>query len=132
LSDRVEDELAIRRVLAAYCHRIDDGDLGAVADLFTTDGCFAFGRQEASGRAALVAWFEENHPPERRGKHMSVNPVIEIDADAATVESDFAFVRWIDGALTTEAVGRYRDTFARIDGRWRIERRDVAMMKPPR
>src|SRR5688572_3186831 len=49
LPDEVAAELAIRRVLAAYCHRCDDGDLDGVVDLFAADGVFASGAAVARG-----------------------------------------------------------------------------------
>ena len=127
----VDDELGIRRTLAAYCHLIDDGDFHRLVQEFTPDGTFAFGPKVATGRDALVAWFDENHPPHRRGKHVTVNTVVDVDGDRASARSDFVFLRHIDGALTIEAAGRYRDRLVRIDGRWMIVRRDAELMAPP-
>jgi 3-phenylpropionate/cinnamic acid dioxygenase small subunit len=131
MSTRVDDELAIRRTLAAYCVLVDDGDFAAVAELFAPDGSFAYRGEVATGRDAIVHWFDENHPPERRGKHVCVNPLIDVDGGRATVVSDFLFLRFIDGTLTTKFVGRYRDAFVRVDGEWRIERRDIALLEAP-
>ena len=127
----VEDELALQRLLAEYCHRIDRGDFTALAELFTVDGSFAWGDDVPTGRADLATWFEGRQPPHRRGKHVSVNPVVDIDGDRADVVSDYLFVRWIKGALTIETAGRYVDRCARVDGRWLIERRDAEMLMPP-
>jgi len=131
MNPAVEDELGIRRTLAAYCVLVDDGDFAAVAELFAPDGSFAYRGEVASGRDAVLRWFEENHPPEQRGKHVCVNPLIDIDGTRAKVVSDFVFLRFIDGTLTTKFVGRYVDAFVRVDGHWRIERRDIAVLQPP-
>jgi hypothetical protein len=127
----IEDELALQRLLAEYCHRIDDADFIALADLFTVDGSFAWGDEVASGGPELAIWFEGRQPLHRRGKHVSVNPVIDVDGDRARVVSDYLFVRWIKGALTIETTGRYVDRCVKIDGRWLIQRRDAEMLLPP-
>ena len=124
----VEDELALQRLLAEYCHRIDRGDFAALAELFTVDGSFAWGDDVATGRAELATWFEGRQPPHRRGKHVSVNPVVDVDGDRADVVSDYLFVRWIKGALDD----RDRRSLRRPvrQGRWSLahrapRRRDV-------
>jgi uncharacterized protein (TIGR02246 family) len=121
----VADELAIRRTLAAYCQLCDDGDFAGLADQFAPDGAFVIGGTVAAGRAAVVAWFEANHPPKRRGKHLTMNTIVDVIGDSGTVESDFVHLRVIDGVITPEVAGRYLDTFLRLDGRWLIARRDA-------
>ncbi len=129
----VEDQLAVQRVLAEYCHRMDAGDFEAVVELFTPDGTFSFGRRSATGRDALVAWFGENHPPEQRGLHATTDLVVDLDDDGrARAVSSYLFVRWIDGALVTETAGRYHDVLVRGDGGWLIEHREARMLRPPR
>jgi hypothetical protein len=124
-----EDERGVLRTIAEYCRLLDDGDLVRLAGLFTPDGTFAFGRTSATGRDALVQWFEQNHPPPRRGKHITANSIVDGDDERATAVSDFLFVRRIDGNLTIEAAGRYVDVFVRSNGRWLIERRDAQLMR---
>ncbi len=127
----VEDELRLHRLLAEYCQRIDDADFAAVAALFTGDGSFTFGAETATGRATLAEWFAANQPPHRRGKHLSANPIIDIEGDRADVSSDYAFVRFIRGVLTTEVVGRYVDHCVRVDGTWLIATRVCEVLTPP-
>ncbi len=60
--------------------------------------------------------------------HMITNVLIELDGDAATVESyHIALVRRDEGDGETHAFigGRYLDRFACRDGRWAIAHRDV-------
>lgn len=120
-----EDVLAIDGALAAYCQLCDDGDFQRLAEQFTPGGTFSFGDDVASGRAAIVEWFTANHPPRRRGKHVTMNAIVEVLDNRAHVVSDFVHLRVIDGAITPVIAGRYRDAFVRIDGRWFIERRDA-------
>jgi hypothetical protein len=127
------DELAIKRLLAEYCHRVDDGRLDELAQLFTIDGEFVFGSLSARGRGEVTGWFERFHPPAERGKHLTTNVVVELDAadgDRASARSDFAFLGFRDGQLTPTLAGRYDDELQRVDGRWLIGRRDASQLRP--
>jgi 3-phenylpropionate/cinnamic acid dioxygenase small subunit len=127
----VADELAIRRTLAACCQHLDDGDFSAVAEQFTPDGSISFGdRGGASGRAGIEAWYAERNPPERRGRHLTVNTIVDLDGDRATAWSDFTFLGFVDGDLRPLFAGRYHDEFARAEGRWLIARRVAVLLAP--
>ncbi len=126
--DVVGHELAIRRVLASYCLRLDDGQFGALAELFTPDGSFSYGGTAVSGPAAIEAWFTTNQPPARRGKHLTLNSLIDVDDDHATVTSDYIWVRSVNGVISLGLAGRYQDTLVRTDGRWLIARRAAEPM----
>lgn len=125
------DEAAVRRVLAEYCHRVDDGRLDDLVALFTEDAEFRFSRYEASGRDGLRAWFAENHPPDARGKHLTFNTNVDFDADGARAVSDFVFLGFVDGRLAPILAGRYEDELRRVDGRWLIRRRSARALRPP-
>jgi hypothetical protein len=92
----LHDELAIRRTLAIYCHHCDDGDFAQLVDQFTPDGSFSYLGEVVTGHEHLRAWFESKQPPERRGKHLTTNTVIDIDRDRAHAMSDFVFLRLLE------------------------------------
>ena len=119
------DELAIRRTLAAYCHHLDDGDFSGLAHRFTEDGSYTYGPAHASGRATLESWFEEMNPPERRGKHLTMNVIVDVEGDRAVAYSDYLFVRMVDGAPMPVFSGRYRDELVRAGSGWLIRSRVV-------
>jgi hypothetical protein len=125
----LSDELAIRRVLASYCHRIDGADFAGVAQLFSADGSFRFFRSEPTGHEALAAYFAEMQPPHRRGRHIAAEPVVDVDGDRASARSSFLFVRWVDGSLAIEVAGDYVDELVRDGSGWRIRRRDVEVLR---
>jgi ketosteroid isomerase-like protein len=129
VTNAIDDELTILRTLASYCQRCDDGDFPALVDLFAPDGTFTYRGHSPSGRAALERWFAEHYPPNRRGKHLTMDSVIDITGDRATAVSDFMLLGVTDGAISVEAAGRYRDAFVRSGDRWLIERRDVELMQ---
>lgn len=119
------DELAIRRTLAAYCHHLDDGDFSSLAHPFTEHGSFTYGPAHASGRARLESWFAGMNPPERRGKHLTMNVIVDVEGDRAVAYSDYLFVRIVDGTLTPLFSGRYHDDLLRAEGGWLIRWRVV-------
>jgi hypothetical protein len=126
--DALVDDLAIRRVLASYCQLLDDGKFDALSELFTPDGSFSYAGAAVSGRAAIEEWFTSSQPPERRGKHLTLNVLIDVDGDHdhdhATVTSDYLWVRSVGGDISLGLAGRYQDTLVRTDeGCWLIARR---------
>jgi hypothetical protein len=126
----LHDELAIRRTLSIYCHHCDDGDFAELVDQFTPDGSFSYLGEVVTGHQHLRAWFESKQPPERRGKHLTTNTVIDIDRDRAHAMSDFVFLRLLEGSTNPviAIAGRYRDELHCIGGRWLIDRREVEVM----
>jgi 3-phenylpropionate/cinnamic acid dioxygenase small subunit len=88
-------------------------------------------RNGATGRAEIEAWFAESYTPERRGRHMTVNTIIDLDGDRATVRSDFAFLGFHKGDLRPLYAGRYHDDFVRDEGRWLIRQRIAVFLPPP-
>ncbi len=125
-------EGAIRRVLAEYCHRVDDGRLDELVELFTLDGTFVFGKLVAHGRGGVKAWFEQNHTPEVRGKHLTTNTVVDVDGWRAAAVSDFVFLAFQDRRLVPLLTGRYHDEFRSVDGRWLIHTREAIQLRAPR
>ena len=88
------DGVAVERVLGTYCHRVDDADFDGAGALFTANGTFAFGGEVAAGPDGVARWLRSMQPPERRGKHITANVVVDVDGDAASALSDFMFVRF--------------------------------------
>ena len=124
---RVADELAIRRLLAVYCHYCDDGRFSELTNLFTPEASFVHGTTTATGHTALRAFFEERQgQPEQRGRHLTANTVLDIHAAGARALSDFVYLKSVEGIVTIARAGRYRDDFVRTpDGQWRFARREV-------
>jgi hypothetical protein len=122
--------LHIQRALASYCQLCDDAEFSLLARVFAPEGVFVFAGQEVVGRDALGAWFERAQPPKRRGKHLTSNAIVDVEAggDKASAVSDFVFVQVVDGAVKPQMAGRYRDWFVCLNGDWLIERREVEVM----
>ncbi|MBL7491163.1 nuclear transport factor 2 family protein [Frankia sp. AgB1.9] len=127
------DQFAIHMTLARYCHRCDDADFEGLVALFTADAVFTYGNRSAHGSAELLAFFRDTQSrPQQRGKHLTVNEVYEPDGDRddrVLAASDFVFLRFASGRLVPAIAGRYHDQFVRVDGEWRIARREVLTLE---
>jgi uncharacterized protein (TIGR02246 family) len=141
------DKLAIREVIEQYMRWNDDGDFASIVELFTEDATFQFFGRVLVGRAAISEFFAGVFPAppthwtdggslfvQPRSVHISSNPIIAVDGDAATAETDFQVAqRDADGRAKVTLVGRYRDRFRRdaAAGGWLIEcRTGVSVARP--
>ena len=122
----------IENLLYAYAERFDVGDLAGVAELF------AHGRIQAApdivfeGSDAVRAMYDGatrlNEDGSPRTRHVTTNVVIEVDEPAGTASSRSSytvFQQTDELPLQAIIVGRYRDTFHRVDGRWCFDTREM-------
>ena len=126
----MHDELAIHRVLSRYCHTIDDGAFDDFAELWADDAEFVLRGTVTRGRAAIRDAIEAMQPPERRGRHLTMNRAIDVDGDAAHAVSDFLFFGRdpgapAEGTADLHYLGRYHDDFVRTDAGWQFRRRAI-------
>ncbi len=120
---------AITKLIYTYAERIDAGDFGGVAEVFA-DATLTFeGFGDAvAGREAIEALYtrttrryEDGTP---RTKHVMTNVMVDVadDGDTASSRSYFTVLQAVPGELVLQPViaGRYRHTYTRADGRWRV------------
>ncbi len=120
---------AITKLIYTYAERIDAGDFAGVAEVFA-DATLTFeGFGDAvEGREAIEALYtrttrryEDGTP---RTKHVMTNVMVDVadDGETASSRSYFTVLQAVPGALALQPViaGRYRHTYAQVDGRWRI------------
>ena len=130
----IPDATAVTNLLYRYGELMDLGDFDGVADLLadvviTIDGAPG----EIKGRPAILAmyvdWtrrYDDDGTPHSR--HLISNPIVDVDADAgtATIRSSYTVFQQVeDFPLQPIIIGRYHDTFERIDGAWRFARRHL-------
>lgn len=130
---RFDDERAIVAALYRYGDALDHGDRDEFIDCFTADAEYVVRmRIDASndfgyeGHEQLRGYFDSHtHTPAAFHKHVTVNPLITVDGDAADAQSYFLRVDSLAaGPAVVLAAGRYIDRFERgVDGRWRIRSR---------
>jgi ketosteroid isomerase-like protein len=136
---KVEDQLAIQRVLVEYSARIDARDYAGYAALFAREGTWQNGSTVRKGRAEieglLVGLFGTPAPGyvNRSDYHLVSNPQVDVEGDRAHVRSRHLLImRGADGSPIPELAGLYEDDFIRQDGQWKILRRvDNPIMPTP-
>ena len=126
----------IRNLLGRYCALMDAGDFAGLAALFA-DATLAdeHGRAFATGSAEVLARWEAqtvlHDAGSPRTRHVTANPVIEVDEATGTATCTSAYVVFQgtdEFALQPIVSGRYADTFACDgDGRWRFTQRRYAV-----
>jgi hypothetical protein len=122
--------LAISRLVFSYAERLDAGDLVGMAALFaaatlrtvTSEGIAIFrGPDEVlAAFASSVQMFEDGTPST---KHVTTNLVVDVDEPAGCASGRAYFTVFQarpDFALQPVVAGRYEDSFACPDGRWRF------------
>jgi 3-phenylpropionate/cinnamic acid dioxygenase small subunit len=126
------DKLEITELLYRYAELIDAGDFEGVGNLLGR-GNF-MGVAGAEGIAALFAKTTRRFPDHGntpRTRHLVLNPIVDLDGDAAHARSTFCVVQQTDTVpLQPIVVGRYADTFARDAAGWYFTERvvDVQMV----
>ena len=127
---RVEDELAIGRVLVEYSARQDARDYAGYAALFAKNGEWVNGKNVYKGREAILKMLVDLYgaPPagyvNNESYHITTNPQIDVNGDRATARSRHLLVmRGPRGEPTPALAGRYEDELIREDGKWKILRR---------
>jgi 3-phenylpropionate/cinnamic acid dioxygenase small subunit len=131
-------ETQITNLLYRYAECIDAGDLAGAAALFEHARIRIGGPdtgQDTIDAARLLGIWKSLivlHPDGTpRTKHVTTNPIIEIDDDAGTAScrSYYTVLQQTDGmGLRTIVTGRYHDRFERVDGRWRFSYRDLTLI----
>lgn len=127
-------ERACERLILDFVRRLDIGDPGSVAELFTEDGSWEWpspgdGRR-FDGRVALREYFG-SRPGDRLSRRVMSNVLVTVtSSDTATATSYFTTYRvdGYDGGIVPPGapvqVGHYEDTFRRADdGSWLLASR---------
>jgi 3-phenylpropionate/cinnamic acid dioxygenase small subunit len=123
----------IQDLVARYARLCDDRDVDGWASLFASGARFEIrrptGASESYAGDGIRQWLvdQQRNPA---GCHSTTNVSVRSDgADTAAAESDFVFVRRVDGTGPWEIVnvGRYADRFVRRDGRWLFAERVITL-----
>jgi ketosteroid isomerase-like protein len=127
---RVEDQLAIQRILINYHAYLDGRNIEGYVSLFAKDGEWVNGSLVRKGPAQireLLTGLFGNTPPgwvNTESYTHTTNMQIDLNGDRATARSRHLLVkRGSDGSPIPTLAGRYEDELIREDGQWKILRR---------
>ncbi|MCK9250747.1 MAG: nuclear transport factor 2 family protein [Solirubrobacteraceae bacterium] len=128
------DLLELRRLIDAYGLAVDTRDGERFAAVFTDDGVLAIYEPDEDdepsstieGRTAL-AEVPQMVAGWHNTMHLMANHYCDVDGDEGTglVYGLSLHLKTGESDVDTYMVQRYRDRYLRVDGRWRIARRDV-------
>jgi len=116
------DELAIGRVLAEYCLRLEINAFEEWLDLFTDDATYLAFRRLLTGRAEIAAMLSQAP----HGVHLPGAARITLDGDRAEVIQSYLFVANSDDTWNS---GWYDRTLVRTASGWKIARTAVKIAR---
>ena len=129
MSQEASDHDQLRRLVADYCHLLDDRELETWLQLFTDDAVVRMGRTEFTGHDGVRQWIDAIlKATAEPGRHLCTNVALDVNGDRATGRCDFAYIA--PGPSVVQ-VGRYDDEYRRVDGRWHIAVRRLSLLPPP-
>ena len=127
-----DDAREIENLVYAYAERIDAGDLAGVGELFrhgrieAQPGVLFEGEEQVRGLYESATRLHEDGTP--RTRHVTTNVIVEVADDGltASARSSYTVLQQTDELpLQPIIVGRYRDSFHRVDGRWEFDTRQM-------
>lgn len=129
---RVEDILAIQRVLVAYGKHLDRRDFKAYAALFAREGVWDGGFGAGTGPAEIQAMMEkmiggQPNDDAQKNYHLMSSFDVEVEGDRGRAWSRWTFVSLdAEGHPRVHHAGRYDDELVREDGAWKFALRKVS------
>ena len=132
---RIEDHIAIERLIMDYGVALDKRDFDAYSSLFAKNGSWSGSIGTFTGPAAIkAAMLKAFAGPGSKNIgsnfHVLTNPIIDITGDTATATSKWTFMRMVDNKPVIALAGGYEDKLIRENGKWKFLAR-VATNPPP-
>jgi uncharacterized protein (TIGR02246 family) len=123
---KIADELAIRALVARYCHAVAERDDAAWAETWAEDGEWKVLGQEVRGRDAILARYRVLVAAARWVVQVATDGWIELAGDSGTGRWQIAeSIQTKDGRALLN-MGRYVDRYRRdAGGVWRFARREL-------
>lgn len=120
--------LEIRQALYRYCRGVDRGEAEAISTVYHPDAHDSHGCWQGLGRDFAAYLVPAMDAAPLIGQHHITNVLIDLQGDAADVESYFiAFHPQAEESTHALVCGRYLDRFERRGGVWAIAGRQVVV-----
>ena len=120
-----DHEEQIRSLIARHAHTLDDGRFEELSSLYVENGRLTTTIKSWEGAQVIAKVMAKSRSPERRGKHVCFNTLIEYGGESdATAWTDYVFI----GPAPNRAVegyGRYTDSLTLTEAGWRIQERRI-------
>ncbi|MET9558434.1 nuclear transport factor 2 family protein [Streptomyces sp. NPDC006645] len=132
-ADRLFAERACERLIVEFVHKLDLGDPGDVAELFTDTGFWewAEGDRRVQGRDALRSYFA-GRPADRLSRRICANILVTVTSGTTATATSYFTTYRVDGHTggfvpprAPTQVGHYEDTFLKVEGRWLLGSRSL-------
>jgi ketosteroid isomerase-like protein len=135
---RAEDELAIRRLLAAYAQAVGRGDVEGWVALFTHDAVWERAKPAAGsvynvavrheGRESLRELASSSFAEQGTVQYVSANAIIDGDGDEAAGTSTIFVIKMQDAEPSLLVVGNFADKYVRTTDGWRFRERVIRLL----
>jgi SnoaL-like protein len=128
---RLIAERECERLVIDFVCRLDMGEPGSVAELFTPDGVWEWpaGNRRVEGRDALRRYFR-SRPPDRLSRRLMTNILVTLTSATTATATSYLTTYRVDGyqggmvpPRLPVNIGHYEDTFRKIDSTWLLARR---------
>jgi hypothetical protein len=128
---RLLAERECERLIIDFVRRLDLGEPGSVAELFTPDGIWEWpdGERRIEGRDALRHYFG-SRPADRLSRRIMTNILVSLTSATTAAATSYLVTYRVDGYAGGMVppqlpvnIGHYEDAFAKIDGTWLLARR---------
>jgi ketosteroid isomerase-like protein len=124
----MDDDAAIRRLVAFYSDAVTHLDAARAASIYAEDGCVSIAGAELHGRAAIEEGMRQSFAAFALLQLIAHGGLIDVDGDNARG-------RWstIELAVRQDAnemsciFGRYEDEMVRLPEGWRFQKRSFTM-----
>ena len=122
-----EDRLEIMDLVARYNHAHDFEDWDALVATFAPDGELVTSRgTNPRGHEQLRRFYLESGEPIPNVRHWTGNITLEGDGDRARMRNYMMLFKAVDPPQFL-LTARYEDDLRRVEGRWRFQRRAIAV-----
>jgi hypothetical protein len=127
----LEDIEQIKALPPRYAHAMWQSDYESYGELFAEDGVVVetgLGvNRRIAGRQALEA-LARDASTHRKPRPLLHNHVVELQSADSAI--GYVYVEVLDGAAdyAKQAIGYYRDEYAKIDGVWKFARRELTFV----